>query len=267
MSKEYPKILVCLPVKNDAKYLEKFLSNFEEIDYPHDKLRFVIIYGKSIDFTLDLVKNWFKDRDFPYSIYHEPVMHKPIEASLYIADIYNDFISALKDEEFLLTVDADISIIPKNTIKKLLQSDKDIVAPYIYTEEEEVPYRTWSLNKNINQKFYDTYIFRSLDGKRYPRYNPPNLSETKPIELQSVGTMFLVKRKVIEGGAKWENPAPHLQFCKNARKLGFKVWALPYVKIYHRDIEKDKDLHMPIEWYVQQGILPVSEYEKVKEGS
>jgi len=249
--KDLPRILVCLATKNDAEYIDKFLSNLETIDYPHDKLRFVIEYGKSVDFTLEKIVEFFSKRDFEYEIYHEPYMKKPIESAFYISEIYNEFIKLLKDEDYLLFVDSDISSIPSNLIRELLKVNKDVVAPYVYIEGK----------KNA---FFDTYVFRTLDNKKFSRYNPPGEGTKVPLEVLSIGTLYLCKRQVIDAGASFENPCQHLQFCKNARKLGFKIWTLPYLIILHRDLESEGDYHLPIEWYVQRGILPMSEYEKVK---
>jgi len=251
--KELPKILICFALKNAASYLQKFLTNFENINYPHDKLRFIITYGKSIDFTLEIIQKWFGERDFPYEIYHEPIMKKLTDDAAYLADLCNEWLSLLKDEKYVLFLDSDLSYFPPDIFQKLLESNKDIVAPYVYIEGTQI--------------FYDTYVFRTLENKKYPAFNPPSHDGKKAIELQSVGTFFLCKREVIDAGTRWENPVPALQFCKNARKLGFKVWALPYVTINHFDLKKvGQSFHKPIEWYISQGIIPKSEYEKIKEG-
>jgi len=77
-----------------------------------------------------------------------------------------------------------------------------------------------------------------------------------------VGTFFLIKRKVFLE-VNWDNPVPHLQFNLNARKKGYKVYALPYLKIYHANIENLEAPHYPVEYYVQKGLLPASELEKI----
>ena len=63
----------------------------------------------------------------------------------------------------------------------------------------------------------------------------------------------------------FENPCPTLQFCRNARKQGYKVWAAPWVEIFHADVYKErKETRLPPEYYVEKGELPKKILEKIK---
>jgi len=254
---KWPKIMVCLLTKNDGKYLPRFLESMSKLDYPKEKLRWVWIYGESVDNTLDIILKFHEEQPYKFEVYEEPVVDMPIRSSLYVAELCNEFKKLYRGEEFVLFADTDLVRIPKNTLKELVRVNKDIVAPYVYIEG--------------TKQFYDTYVFRVkgwrfdkaiLDGKEYGPWNPPFKDKKEPVELDSVGTFLLIKSEVFKK-VKWENPAPHLQFCRNARKKGFKVFALPYIKIYHANVIQDGEFHYPVEYYVMRGVLPESELKKV----
>ena len=258
MKKEWPKIMLALLTKNDSEFLPKFLKAMKNLDYPKNKLRWVWIYGRSVDNTLDIILKFHKKEKYKYEIYEEPLIERPVRSSLYIAGLCNLFKELYKGEDFVLLADTDVIEIPKNTLKEMVKLNLDIVAPYPYRREG---------NKLV---FYDTYIFRwkgwkfeylEMNGKVYNYRNPPFKDLKTPVELDSVGTFFLVKGEVFKK-ASWSNPAPHLQFCLSARKLGYKVYALPYLKVIHANLEKEEP-HYPVEWYVSRKILPSSELEKV----
>jgi len=250
--------MLCLLSKNDSKYLPTFLGQMEKLDYPIEKLRWVWLYGRSIDFTLDIILDFHKKHSYEYEIYEEPHNPKPIRSSMYNADLCNEFKKLYKGEEYVLFADVDLMEIPPETLKELLKAKKDVVAPYPYIKE--------------TGQFYDTYIFRykgqryeriEENGKVYGPFNPIFKDSKKPIQLDSVGTFILISGEVFQK-VNWDNPAPHYQFCKNARKAGYTIWALPYLIVGHQNIVAHGELHMPIEYYVQQGILPASELEKLK---
>jgi len=256
--KEWPSILVAILTKNDAKYLPKFLKAMKELDYPKDKLRWVWIYGKSIDNTLDIILNFHKKENYKFEIYEEPVIERLLPSSLYNAELCNAFKDFYKEEDFVLFADTDVIEIPKNTLKEMVKVNLDIVAPYPYLRE----------GKRI--RFYDSYVFRykswkfehvEENGKVYDVYNPIFKDEKKPVELDSVGTFLLIKGEVFKK-VKWSNPAPHLQFCLSARKLGFKVYGLPYLKIFHANVGGEEP-HYPVEYYVRMKLVPASELGKV----
>ena len=94
--------------------------------------------------------------------------------------------------------------------------------------------------------------------------DPPFKEEKVPIQLDSVGTFYLIKAKVFKE-VPFDNPCPAYQFCKNARKKGYTVWALPSLVIEHANVEGLETPHLPLEWYVSRRILPASELEKLKE--
>jgi len=257
--REWPTVLVAVLTKNDARYLPRFLPEMENLDYPKDKLRWVWLYGKSRDDTLKIVLNFHRKTPYKYVVYEEPLIHRPVRSSLYNAELCNEFKKAYKGEEYVLFVDTDVVKIPRETLKELVSVNKDIVAPYVFTEGTNL--------------FYDSYVFRwkghpfssvVVDGRRYDIRNPPFLDRREPVELDSVGTFILIKGEVFKE-VRWENPTPHYQFCKNARRRGYRVFALPYIRVEHANVLKEGEVHYPVEWYVAKGLVPRTDLEKMKE--
>jgi len=261
---DYPKIMICIAVKNSAKYLKRFLKEMDLLRYPKEQLRWVWMYGPSVDYTLEIIKSFHESKSYEYNIYEEPPFANKTGSSLWLADVVNAFKDLIrKDEEYVLFPDVDIGIIPPKTLQQLLKVKKDIVAPYV-----------WCMNTNP-KKFYDTYVFRvnkqlfekgTLNGVKYDSYSPPFMNSKVPVKLDSVGTFMLIRREVFLS-VDWENPVPHYQFCKNARKKGYTVWALPYLSIEHINIEIDETVkeHWPIEWYVRRGLIEGNALDKMKD--
>jgi len=252
--------MICILAKNDAKYLPKFLEAMKNLDYPKDKLKWVWLYGKSVDDTLQIILDFHKKESYKFEVYEDPVFERLLPSALYNARLCNEFKKLYQGEEYILFPDSDIVELPPKTLKELIRADKDIVAPYVYRRTKD--------NKEV---FYDTYVFRfhgwkfehvEHEGIVYGYESPIFMALKEPVELDSVGSFFLIKSKVFQS-ISWDNPVPHLQFCNNAREAGFKVWALPYLKVYHANLDETEAPHFPLEWYVERGFLPQEELTKV----
>jgi hypothetical protein len=163
----------------------------------------------------------------------------------------NEFKKYYKDEDFVVIDDGDVVKIPKTFLAETTNLNLDIVAPGIWIDQTNPP------------QFFDTFVFRTLDGKKFPPFGIPYKNSKLPIQLNSVGTLVVVKGNIFKKIA-FDNPAPTLQFCKNARKAGFKVWFAPWIEVYHANTMEMGEYHMPIEVYVKRGIIPKEDLEKVQ---
>ena len=247
--------MLCLLTKNNARLLPQFFKAMEQLDYPKEKLRWVWMYGKSIDFTLKLILEFHaKHPEYKYQVYEEPPIERPIRSSLCNALLYEEFKSLWRGEPFILFLDTEIEEIPPNALKKLIKADKDIIAPYIYLSKSNLFYSSYLFYLD-GQRF--DLIFK--DGHRHTIADPPFKYEKEPVELDSVGTMVLIKSEAFLE-TQWANPIPFYQFCKNAKAKGLKVWAMPCIKVYHSRIEDSRYL---LEWYVAKGVLPETELSKI----
>lgn len=257
---QMPKIQVCIPIKNDAQHLPTFLEQIKKLSYPHELLKITWMYGRSVDNTLEIIQSFHKDNDFTFTIYKDPVYNNVTHSAMWMADVCNAFKQAWHGEEYALFLDVDLELLPENLVETLVKQNKDIIAPYIYVNEDNV------------KRFYDTYVFRyqgqkfsnlQVNEKEYDMFNPPFTKRKKPVELDSVGTCILIKSEPYIK-VNWENPAPHYQFCKNARKLGYKVYALPSLEVYHKDV-RNEPMHASVEYLISKGLLPQHILEKMKE--
>jgi len=247
----FPKILIVTPIKNDANYLQRHFSAWEKVDYPREKIRWVWIYGHSKDNTKETLEKYFLGREWNCEIYHEPKFKNLTDSAMWIADVMNAARKLYRGEDFVLIEDGDIVKIVPDLLKELIRLDLDIIAPYVWHDGRE-------------KDFFDTYVFRDLNGVKYPINNVPFIGHIEPVEMNSVGTMVLIKGKIFSE-IEFENPCPTLQFCNNARRKGYRIWTAPWVNIFHADVARERgESHMSPEFYIERGILPKSLLEKVK---
>ena len=234
-------VSVCTPVKNCAFWIDAFLSKLDEFK---DVNRVIFSYGESYDPTLLILKNWMKKTNHKVELYQEPKMNALSSAQ--IGAIYQDFQELIGkgDDAWVLLADADLTYMPPDLIQRLQVQDKDIIAPYVW------------MRNCIPKMFYDSYVFR-LNGSRYHPLDPPMLGG-KTGKLDSVGTCFLIKRKVFLD-VPYGDPYPHLKFCNDARAKGYTVWADPTISVTHVDLTRFGINHLPIESILNPGkpvILP-----------
>lgn len=246
-----PKILIVSPLKNEAFWILKHLQAWEKVDYPRDRIRWIILLGRSIDTTEDILNKYFKKHPWNVEIYPEPKFFNPVGNALFIADVMNEFKKYYQNEDFVVVDDGDTIKIPRDFLTSTIQENLDILAPSVWIERTDPP------------QFFDTYVFRTLDGKKFPPFGIPYKESKLPIEIGSAGTLLVIKGNVFKD-ILFENPAPSMQFCRNARKAGYKVWFAPWIKIYHANIMEKGEIHMPLEFYVKQGKVPKEILEKVK---
>jgi len=232
-----PKVAVCVPVRNAQEHILDHLKSWANTYYPKERIKFYFIDGHSTDRTRELIREFCTKNKMNFRIELDPPYKNPIKASGWIADTMNKFKDLLEDEEWVAIVDSDIIYFEPCTLAKLLAEDKDIIAPYVYT---------WP----STEKFYDCTLFRK-DGWMFGK-KAPWRKEKRPIEMESVGSFVLMRREIFDT-CSFENPLPTLQLIRKARKLGYRVWALPTAIAFHKVL---KEGHPPISYYVKKGILP-----------
>lgn len=114
------------------------------------------------------------------------------------------------DCDYLFSVDTDV-IIPKGSLKRLIDNDKDIVSMVIRNHPSFMAH-------NI-----------MVNGRHLPLI-PEGL-----IPVDVTGAVYLIKRRVIEAGVRYDY---HVQgedvaFCEKAKKLGFEIYCDTRLKPIH----------------------------------
>jgi len=234
-------VMIAVPVQYPAgEWLHRFLEQVDQ--FPVETVsRIVFSYGEPRqplpqgDPTLVKLKQWKATTKHRVEVVREPKLQALSSAQ--IAAIYQDFQSMFRsDESHVLLLDADVVKMPSDLISKLANQDKDIIAPYVW------------MRNHVPPLFYDSHVFRYKGYRFYP-IDPPNPKKT--FELDSAGTCLLVKREVFKA-SPYDNPYPHMRFCRESKEKGFKVWADPNTVIEHLDITRLGIFHAPIEQMLGQ---------------
>lgn len=200
------------------------MSAIKNLHYPKDKLHFAFLEGDSNDDTyLKLLK--FKE-------VHNNVKVERANRSIQmprfqrLAELRNTLIDTmLQDEDYVFWVDSDIIELPPNILDILINRNVDIVAPLVLIEGD--------------LRFYDILAFIHK-GKNFTHQKPycPQLTENL-LELDSVGTCYLVKRKVYDSGVRYgKDMSEQVTFCLNARFKLFKVYVDPQLTVLHANLPK-----------------------------
>ena len=217
--------LIFVPVKNCEKWLGAFLSQLEDLE---DIGQIIFSYGESADNTLEFIKQYRKVSKHPVKIKADPDMGQ-VYSSAQIGLLYSDLQRVMREnpddypETHVALLDSDVMRMPTDMIPRLKAHKKPIIAPYVWTLFHTEPCKL----------FYDTFVFRK-DGFRFHPYDPP-LNNMKLMELDSVGTAFLIEKECFLD-VPYGDPYPHMKFCDDAREKGYTVWADPNVNIKHVDL-------------------------------
>ena len=191
MSNSSASVLILTPMKSARRFLDTYFAALERLSYPHTLLSLGILEGDSSDGTFETVERRLEDacpgfrrkvlvkKDFGFSMpkgahRHAAVFQEQRRAVLARARNHLLF-HALRDEDWVLWLDADVIEYPANILEQLLAFDLDIVHPNCVCEYGKVSFdlNAWS------------------DGGR------KHLSDMRGqgiVRLQSVGgTMLLVR--------------------------------------------------------------------------
>jgi len=135
----------------------------------------------------------------------------------------------------VLWMDVDLMKVPNDLIENLLDvTATDIVAPHIYVEKVRQDKGPSFENGGW---FYDTGAFIK-DGRSRDMWKPelPGLQQ-----MDSVGCCYMVPAEIYRKGCRYSpvgDEIEHLSFCRQAREMGYKVWATEDVQVEHAYLPK-----------------------------
>lgn len=132
---EWPTVTVVIPAHNEEKVIDGGLKAMSKIDYPHDRITFLVLNDRSRDRTRELASAW-EARDRRFRVYNRSFDAEPGKPAA-----IKEVISHL-DSEIMVFFDADY--LPEPAIIKQL------VAPYIDPEVGSTMGRVVPYNTNAN---------------------------------------------------------------------------------------------------------------------
>lgn len=228
-----PKIVIASIVRNEERngYLKKFLNCCRELEKSYKDIIYIFIEGDSSDNTYGVLKNWLTPKK-NYILKKVDRRHRPFakdrnpKRTIYFAELRNmliDLSLSIPEVTEVLMIDANYGW-KGDLISSLRDTDTDIAAPLVVMHK----------NRDGKYLFYDTWAFRK-NGRQFSQFQPYAIGlGSEPLELDSVGGGYLIKREVLEKGVRYngDRDCEHVGFCKMAKEMGFTIKINP--KIYIR---------------------------------
>lgn len=251
-----PRVLVLTPMKSTAAHLDRYASLLESLDYPRDSLSLGILEGDSTDDTwarLNTMRSRLENRCCRVGLHRH---HEGFQISgprwaprvqrqrrTVIAKARNRLLSlCLRDEDWVLWLDADLLSYPPNLLRELLAACKDIVVPHCLNEDGG------TFDKNTFVFFPDRATAERGEYLIDGLFQPPSgqgrayLGQFKGRGLTSIdavgGTALLIRADLHRDGLIF--PAwSHRGYIETeglamvARDMGVECWGMPDLEIVH----------------------------------
>ena len=232
------RVLLGVPVHQDADVFQEYLDSLDRLVIPdgYELQRCFYLHNSRDLAPLLSEKDMILYNDNPMDYKTDGKTHQWGEVSLReVAKMKNEMIQiALRGGyDYYLLVDSDL-ILHANTLKNLIERDKEIIAGVFWTE-----WITGSGTLGPNCWDYDNYEITNMN-----RYIVPGCHETG-----GTGALILIKREVLEKGINYTpiyNVAMTIYedraFCVRAAVHGYQLYVdttLPARHLYRRgDYEK-----------------------------
>ncbi|XP_057652350.1 glycosyltransferase 25 family member [Diorhabda carinulata] len=164
-----PTVLVSILVRNKAHTLPYFLSNFEALNYPKDRMALWIRSDHNVDNSLDILRQWIFsvknkyhsiDTEFiegltQYSNEYGPA-HWTSERFQHIINLRESALNFARKiwADYLFTIDCDVFLVNPDTLNYLVSKNYTVVAPML---------RSDSLYSNFWYGMTDDYYYQRTD--------------------------------------------------------------------------------------------------------
>ncbi|WP_374440165.1 glycosyltransferase [Stella sp.] len=255
-----PSILVATPVKNAARYLDRYFALLERLDLDPARLSIGLLDSDSTDDTwgrLQARRPMLEARfrrvtmvrhDFGYRLPPGPRYQASVqrERRATLARSRNRLLSAaLRDEDWVLWIDADVCDYPPDLVERLVAAGHDVVVPHCVLPDG----RTYDLNTFVLPAGADGAPLedpRNLaDGVCLPlhpvgrRHLGDFPADAGPVEVHGVGgTVLLVRGDLHRDGLVFP-AAPYRGYLETeglaalARDMGHICVGLPGLRVVH----------------------------------
>jgi len=247
-------VLILTPVKQAAEHLDRYFELIGGLSYPPDRLSLGMLESDSTDDTFASLQARLPElrerfarvtlvqRDFGFRMPpRAPRWAPPLQLArrTVLAKSRNHLLfAALRDEDWVLWIDVDLSDYPADVLTQLLATGKDIVSPHCVTRPGG-PTFDWNAWRDKGRE--------RLDALR----GGPSL-----VRLDAVGgTMLLIRADVHRAGLIFppylygresrfaRNPSPFDRHGIGeveteglgimAKDMGIECWGLPNLEIVH----------------------------------
>jgi hypothetical protein len=232
--KEGQKIAIASIVRNEEHNgnLIRFLDCCKELERYHQNIVYIFLEGDSTDKTYEILKNWTDQRtgsilekinkgQGPFGKTRET------RRTLHLAELRNKLIDIIlyrQDVGEVLMIDANYGW-KGDLVSALRKTNAHLAAPMVFMNKD-------SQGRHM---FYDIWVFRK-NGREFWSLYPyaDGMSFDNPIDVDSIGSGYLIKRQVLEAGVRYDGSydSEQVGFCNNAKNLGFSIKLNP--KIYIR---------------------------------
>ncbi|KAI5734308.1 hypothetical protein M8J77_004941 [Diaphorina citri] len=163
MALKKPSVFVAILVRNKAHTLPYFLTLFERLNYPKDRMYLWIRSDHNIDNSSYIVKDWLEAHQHEYhhvnsildmetySEQNEDIAHWSEERYTHLINLRESaLISARKLwADYILFLDADVFLANKETLSQLINKNVTVVGPML--KSEGIYSNFWC---GMSEKFY-----------------------------------------------------------------------------------------------------------------
>lgn len=221
-----PSVAICSIVRDGMAYLAAYRRQLESLDLSGGlNWQLYILEGDSHDGTQAFLQLWAQE-DPRITVAQEhagDAAERQDRAARWarVANACLDMVPAAGRHTHVLWLEADLCF-PAELLRRLLAHEVDVVAPVVF----------------LGGLFYDTWGFRDIAGRAWQNEPPFHRSyrAMELIEMGSVGSCVLFRRAVLDAGVRMKGRYEDgllVGMCRDARALGFRVWADTGTAILH----------------------------------
>lgn len=225
--KNFPLISIIIPTLNEERNIGKCLNSIFNQNYPKNSLEVIVVDDKSIDKTIEIVKQ------FPVKILISGKRHGEISKMMGF--------KAAKGE-FAIYLDADVELIGKDWFQKMLkplQEDKEIIGSVTrkYTKKTDPPLERFltfdPLQRDSLYQFFSPSIEKTIVSKRDEYF----LCEYSVGKIPPAGRCLYRREKILKIVSDYDMFL-ELDFLVLLVKNGFNKFAyVPEAGLYHHHAE------------------------------
>jgi hypothetical protein len=233
-----PKISVWSQFRNAAgEQIARYRQQIEALDYPADLLRLYLCEGDSDDDTLTELAQWAATDARVKIVKHDTGIphysHSPRpERMRAVSENGNMGWDAIARDgwgEYGLMLESDLLYKP-DLFERLVTrrpAKADIYSPMIWIQVK------------ASIRFYDIWAYR-IDGEKFQPTGPEyyySKYHGRPFELDSVGSVVLIRMQLIHEGLRLGESDCILGMCNEARKRGYHIYCDPTIDVLHPNIQ------------------------------